>query len=263
MYERKRKLKEAIASGKALPTELRRDEAELRHEIALDDEVHGTTEENHMDDEYVNAGVRDPKVMLTTSREPSSRLKQFVKEMRLVIPGSQRINRGGYVIKDIMDACRKNEVTDLVVVHEHRGEPDGLVVCHLPHGPTAFFGIANTVMRHDIEDKGTISEAFPHLIFDNFNTALGERTRNILKHLFPVPKEDSKRVMTFANTADFISFRHHVYERVDGNVEIKEVGPRFEMRLYEIRLGTLEQTDAENEWTYKPYQNSTKRRMVL
>ena len=29
----------------------------------------------------------------------------------------------------------------------------------------------------------------------------------ILRALFPVPKEDAKRVMTFANEADFISFR--------------------------------------------------------
>jgi U3 small nucleolar ribonucleoprotein protein IMP4 len=37
---------------------------------------------------------------------------------------------------------------------------------------------------------------------------------SILKYLFPVPKEDSKRVMTFANHDDFISFRHHTYKKV-------------------------------------------------
>lgn len=30
---------------------------------------------------------------------------------------------------------------------------------------------------------------------------------NILKYLFPVPKDDSRRVITFANQEDFISFR--------------------------------------------------------
>lgn len=30
---------------------------------------------------------------------------------------------------------------------------------------------------------------------------------SILKYLFPVPKEDSKRVVTFANQDDYISFR--------------------------------------------------------
>ena len=53
-----------------------------------------------------------------------------------------------------------------------------MVVCHLPYGPTAYFGIFNTVLRHDIGEKkevGTVSEAYPHLIFDQFSSKLGER----------------------------------------------------------------------------------------
>ena len=57
---------------------------------------------------------------------------------------------------------------------------DGLVVCHLPFGPTASFSITNTVMRHDIPDVGTMSEAAPHLIFHNFKTELGLRVRAVL-----------------------------------------------------------------------------------
>lgn len=34
---------------------------------------------SHVDDEYKWAGVEDPKVMVTTSRDPSSRLKMFAK----------------------------------------------------------------------------------------------------------------------------------------------------------------------------------------
>lgn len=35
-----------------------------------------------MDDEYRWAGVEDPKIMITTSHDPSSRLKMFVKVHR-------------------------------------------------------------------------------------------------------------------------------------------------------------------------------------
>ena len=35
-----------------------------------------------------------------------------------------------------------------------------------------------------------------------------------------------------------------------GKVVIKEAGPRFEMQLYEIRLGTLDQDTAEKEWVF-------------
>jgi hypothetical protein len=33
----------------------------------------------HVDDEYSKAGMRDPKILITTSRDPSSRLMQFAK----------------------------------------------------------------------------------------------------------------------------------------------------------------------------------------
>lgn len=49
------------------------------------------------------------------------------------------------IISEIVESCRSHDFTDIIMVHEHRGEPDGLVVCHLPYGPTAYFGIYNTV----------------------------------------------------------------------------------------------------------------------
>lgn len=51
-----------------------------------------------IDDEYAQAGVMDPKVCVTTSRDPSSRLKQFAKELKLVVPNAQRINRGNHKV---------------------------------------------------------------------------------------------------------------------------------------------------------------------
>ena len=129
--------------------------------------------------------------------------------MRLVFPNSHRINRGNYVVKELADACRANDVTDLIVLHEHRGVPDAMIVSHFPHGPTVFFTLNNVLLRHDIASykESTVSEQYPHLIFDNFSSQLGHRIRDVLKYLFPVPKEDSKRVMTFANEDDFIAFR--------------------------------------------------------
>lgn len=76
----------------------------------------------------------------------------------------------------------------MIVVQETRGEPDGLIVCHLPLGPTAFFTLSNCVLRHDIADRGTVSEVYPHIILDKFSTALGQRVADVLKYLFPVPK---------------------------------------------------------------------------
>ena len=94
---------------------------------------------------------------------------------------------------------------------------------HFPHGPTASFSLHNVVLRHDIPNsiRGTVSESYPHLIFDGnetkvvscvgpvltpglgFTTRLGERVVKILKHIFP-PREPvtskaklGNRVVTF------------------------------------------------------------------
>jgi U3 small nucleolar ribonucleoprotein protein IMP4 len=61
-------------------------------------------------------------------------------------------------IVDLVDACKNADFSDMVVIHETRGEPDALIVSHFPYGPTAYFSLSSVVMRHDIEDRGTISE---------------------------------------------------------------------------------------------------------
>lgn len=122
-YERKRKIRQALdgalqrlpkvlpvissrkalrdlllsAEGKPLPTELRRDERELRRQVELEDD-NTAVPRQHIDDEYARAEERDPKVLVTTSRDPSSRLTQFAKELKLVLPNAQRMNRGGKVL---------------------------------------------------------------------------------------------------------------------------------------------------------------------
>ena len=48
------------AEGKPIPTELRRDEAALRREVALEDD-NTAVPRTHIDDEYAHAGERDPR----------------------------------------------------------------------------------------------------------------------------------------------------------------------------------------------------------
>ena len=197
-------------------------------------------------------GVEDPKICITTSRDPSSKLREFTKELRLIFPTSHRINRGNTKVAELVrthirqplsrvflfcivvlvlvmimmlmmtstlmivtatkvDTCRRSAFTDLIIVQEHRGIPVGLIVSHLPFGPTAHFAIVNPVLRHDLPERHTVSEAYPHLVFHNFETKLGQRVKSVLRFLFPVPKTESKRVMSFVNQKDYISFRHHTY----------------------------------------------------
>ncbi|KAF4663396.1 snoRNA-binding rRNA-processing protein imp4 [Perkinsus chesapeaki] len=267
--DKKRKLREALEQNKAVPTELRGD-TKLRTTLDLEDD-RTKVQRLAIDDEYQYLGVREPRVLVTTSRNPSSRLGKFVKEVRLLIPNSQRINRGTYVMKDLVDLCRKNDITDMVIVHEHRGQPDGLIVSHLPYGPTAYFGLTDVVLRHDLPEKPpNMPETYPHLIFHDFGGNIGTRVQTILSALFPPSKPDSTRTITFANDGgDCIGFRHHTFEKPTKamknrgdvkpeDIKLFEQGPRFNMHLYRLELGTLDMPDVKTEWVLRPHFNKQK-----
>jgi len=72
--------------------------------------------------------------------------------------------------------------------------------------------------------------------------------------------------MTFCNRNDTISFRHHICDSKGlgyNKVKLGEVGPRFELILYQIKLGTVDMMEAENEWVLRPYMNTAKKRKAI
>ncbi|KAK9465411.1 anticodon-binding protein [Lipomyces arxii] len=256
---KRQQLRAALASGKPLPKDIAEDD-ELRKDFKYDESMR-----EEIDDEYsALSGIQEPRVVVTTSRDPSSRLSQFAKEIRLMLPTSVRLNRGNAVLPSLVKACQASSTTDLIILHEHRGVPTALTISHFPHGPTASFSLHNVVLRHDIQNAGTVAESYPHLIFDNFTSSLGKRVVQILKHMFPPGvKKDSARVITFSNKGDFVSVRHHVYVRTKDGVELAEVGPRFEMRLYELKLGTIDNKDADVEWMYRGFVRTANKKDYL
>ncbi|KAJ9455174.1 Brix domain-containing protein [Diplonema papillatum] len=263
IHDRKQQLKEALDSKQQIPNHLKTFARGDKNRLELDDEETGAVPKTHIDDEYALAGVEDPKVLVTTAHNPSQKLTTFAKEMRLIVPNSQRMNRGSAGVPEIIEQARTAQFTDVIFLHEQRGEPSELVVSHLPLGPTVHFGLHGTVMRHDIEGCGAMSQQTPHLVLENFTTKLGERIQGALKFLFPVPRKDSQRVISFDNQADYVSFRQHTFTKKGKDVTLTEVGPRFELRPFKIVLGTADMKEAEVEWQLAPYTNTAKKRRLL
>lgn len=67
------KIKKAIEKDKAIPNELRKEKNKLAHDLELADDK-TIAARSHIDDEYEEAKYRDPKVLITTSRNASQRL---------------------------------------------------------------------------------------------------------------------------------------------------------------------------------------------
>ncbi|KAL5585010.1 hypothetical protein FOVSG1_014399 [Fusarium oxysporum f. sp. vasinfectum] len=272
--EKRAKLRSSLASGKPLDPSIANDKS-LRKDYQYDESRPDltTNEQLDLDDEYAQlSGIVDPRVLVTTSRDPSARLSAFAKEIRLLLPTAVRLNRGNLILPDLVRSAQSAGLSDVVLLHEHRGTPTALTLSHFPHGPTVSFSLHNVVLRHDIPGsvRGTVSESYPHLIFDGFTSRLGERVVKVLKHVFP-PREAitnknkvGNRVVTFKNIEDSIEVRHHVFVRTGyDSVELAEVGPRMTMRVFEIRSGTLDNKDGDVEWHLTQYTRTAKKKNYL
>ena len=270
--EKRALLKKSLATGKRLDPSVADDKAlrkDFKYDESLDPEA--VQAQQDIDDEYsMLSGLADPRPLVTTSRSPSTRLSTFSKEVRLLLPTAIRLNRGNLILPNLLSSAKASALSDIILLHEHRGTPTAMTICHLPHGPTASFSLHNVVLRADIPNasRGTVSESYPHLIFEGFTTKLGARVVKILKHIFPPrdgPQKVGNRVVTFKNVEDSIEVRHHVFVQTGyKDVELAEVGPRMTMRCFEIKAGTLEKdAGGDVEWALTQYTRTGKKKDYL
>lgn len=183
---------------------------------AGDEEV----EDDHAEDEFaatLTQGAEPPKVLVTTSRKPSGAMFKFVACMFDVIPNMYYHARKAYEIKTIVEYAKAREFTDVLVFNENKkfskgAKVNGLLLIHLPDGPTAHFKVSNVVLTEKIKNHGRATPHRPELILNGFTTRLGHRVGRMFSSVFPQnPQFRGRRAVTMHNQRDFIFFRHHRY----------------------------------------------------
>jgi U3 small nucleolar ribonucleoprotein protein IMP4 len=73
LQERRDFIRDAVKNERPLPQDMRKDAKKMTDNSYWGDQV------DTVDDEYRWAGCQDPKIVITTSRDPSSSLKRFAK----------------------------------------------------------------------------------------------------------------------------------------------------------------------------------------
>jgi len=193
----------------------------------------------------------EPKVLVTCGDNPHSRTIAFVKELTRMIPNSEPKWRKNTSIKKMVKDAITKEYTDIIIINEDNRNPNGLVVTHLPEGPTAHFKLSNVKITKDLrKDWRQISAHRPEVILNNFTTRLGHGVARMLASLFHYePQFTGKRVVTFHNQRDYIFFRHHKYEFKNAEkVRLKDLGPRFTLKLRSLQKGTFDSKFGDYEW---------------
>uniref|UniRef100_A0A8C5R1P5 Ribosome production factor 1 n=1 Tax=Leptobrachium leishanense TaxID=445787 RepID=A0A8C5R1P5_9ANUR len=204
-----------------------------------------------------------PKILITTSDRPRGRTVKFTEQLSSIIPNSQVYYRRGLALKKIIPQCIARDFTDLIVLNEDRKVPNGLILSHLPDGPTAHFKMSNVRLRKEMKRKGKDpTEHQPEVILNNFTTRLGHSIGRMFASLVPhEPQFTGRQVATFHNQWDYIFFRFHRYLfKSEKRVGIQELGPRFTLKLRSLQKGTFDSKYGEYEWVHKRHEMDTSRR---
>jgi len=209
-----------------------------------------------------------PKILITTADHGSHRTIKFARDLADVVPNAKYYYRKGLPLKKIIKQCESNGYTELVVINEDRRIPNGLILCHLPDGPTAHFKLTSSKLAKEMTKMKKRCKKFdkdvkPEVILNNFNTMLGHRVGRMLASIFHYdPDFEGRRVVTFHNQRDYIFFRHHLYGfSEDGKkVGLREIGPRFTLKLRSLQKGTFDSKYGEFEWVHKRHEMETSRR---
>ncbi|XP_047123105.1 ribosome production factor 1 isoform X1 [Hydra vulgaris] len=262
----KRKRERDALGEKAPPKKMQKtlDNMRVKDETFVDIEDEEILQDT-MTDEMASyfKGEQVPKVLFTTCNRPKCHeTLNFIEDLVKIVPNSEYRNRKGIDLKKIIPQAVERGFTDLVIINEDQKKANGLIISHLPNGPTAHFKLSSVRKIRDIKNHGKTSQHRPELILNNFNTRLGHSVARLLAALFPYdPQFQGRRAVTFHNQRDFIFFRHHRYVFKNGKkTGLQELGPRFTLKLRSLQKGSFDSKYGEYEWIHKRKDMDTSRR---
>ncbi|XP_017878222.1 probable ribosome production factor 1 [Ceratina calcarata] len=220
----------------------------------LDDEENAELKLDFENDEFSSYYKHsyEPKVLITFSDNPNRKTRIFGRELTRIIPNSISLYRNRSGVKKMVKSAIARNFTDIVVVNEDQCKPNGMLVIHLPDGPTAYFKLSNVKITTELKrSHKEITTHRPEVILNNFTTRLGYTIGRMLGALFHYqPEFKGRRVVTFHNQRDYIFFRHHRYQfdSERGKPRLRELGPRFTLKLKSLQQGTFDSKYGEYEW---------------
>ncbi|XP_016844866.2 probable ribosome production factor 1 isoform X2 [Nasonia vitripennis] len=194
----------------------------------------------------------EPKVLITYADNPHTKTRIFGRELTRIIPNSTSLYRNRSGVKKMVKSCIENGYTDIIVINEDQCKPNGMLIVHLPEGPTMHCKLSNVKITPELKrSHKEITNHRPEVVLNNFTTRLGHSVARMFGAIFHhQPEFKGRRVVTFHNQRDYIFFRHHRYEfnPKTGKPRLRELGPRFTLRLRSLQHGTFDSKYGNYEW---------------
>lgn len=179
----------------------------------------------------IHVASNEVRVVLSSSRNPSIRIRQFLNELELAIPNTKKINRGHMSIDELVIKAYEYGAKYIFYVMSRRGNPIGIKFIEikeesytwLPYA-IKIFGVKLLV---DMPIRIGIKNKSRNAIIITFNSC---EIADLFSQIFNIPIVNTREVEKFKNMYDTLIIFRNVYNR-DWNYEIhfidgKDFGPK-------------------------------------
>lgn len=159
------------------------------------------------DDEFADyfAGKRAPKIMITTKPGPSGKIFRLMAELMAIIPNCFYYRRQKFRLKQICEWATERGFTHLIVLNEKSKVTNGMLLIHLPFGPSMAFKVSGSMLSEDIRGHGNMTTHIPEIFLNGFATRLGRRVGRMLASMFPKVRPSRARRKQAASQAFCVS----------------------------------------------------------
>lgn len=96
-----------------------------------------------------------PSLLITTSRRTSNRVRSFARDLTSVLPGSERFNRGGMGLTELISRILQSGALAAIVISIWKGNPGELTILS-PNGEEILkLRLESALLRREIDPTNT------------------------------------------------------------------------------------------------------------
>jgi len=176
--------------------------------------------------------LKEKKVLLTTSRRPTSRMRSFCRDLAGCLPKIVRINRGKLNLDGIVEKALEIDADRVVIVDRWKGGPGKIQLFLVkdasltPVSPLIYIG--GIKLRREFETKTKPVRSFV-ITTSPENSPHSKKTAEFLAHFFNIP------VLSVEQTDSGYSASVHIFTNTSSRTiitfvllpEFTETGPRI------------------------------------
>ena len=189
-----------------------------------------------------NQGRTDlPRLLITTSRKTSNRVRSFTRDLWTVLPNTERFNRGGQGLSEIASRVRQSGAHAALIISMWKGNPSTLSFTSSTEEELASIKVEMAMLRREVNTAkkriNGIAGVFIESNSSDKTQSLGELLASFLDlELVEVPQLDTStqkpgQSLIWLQDAPSGKILWTQYHTTDGD----EIGPRI--RVTSLRRG--------------------------